>query len=323
MTMPAPMNMPLSPSKNHAPLLLLVDDARVMRVTLQEMLEQHGYQILVAENGEDALDLLEKYATRIHAVVLDREMPGIGGMEVVRRMKEDFQMASIPIIMFTGTRESDKIQEGIDAGVFYYLVKPADSAVLKSVIEAALRERRQSRSLISELGRYGAALQMMQSCQISFRTLSEAEDAACLLAACFPEPERTVSGLMELFMNAVEHGNLGITHEEKKRLLGENCWREEIDKRSQLPENAHKVVNVVFQHKNDSYLAQISDAGPGFNWKNYWHINPARATETHGRGIARARLMAFDAMSYNDKGNSVTVMVTRETKAKTAGGYAW
>src|SRR6202012_2549073 len=98
--------------KNQSPLLLLVDDARVMRATLQEMLEQQGYQILLAEGGEEALDLLEKYASRISAVVLDREMPGIDGMEVVRRMKEDFQFANIPIIMFTGTSEPDKIQEG-------------------------------------------------------------------------------------------------------------------------------------------------------------------------------------------------------------------
>ena len=310
-----------SKPKKEAPLLLIVDDSRVVRATLQEMLEQQGYKTLEAENGEDALDLLTKYAGSIHAVVLDREMPGIDGLEVVRRMKDDFLFASIPIIMFTGTSAPDKIQEGIDAGVYYYLVKPAESKVLKSVIDSALRERQQKHTLISELGRYGAALKTMQSCQLTLRTLTEAEDAACMLAVCFPEPERTVSGLMELFVNAVEHGNLGISYDEKRKLLSENRWREEIDHRAQLPENNSKTVEVVFQRKNGVCLAQITDAGPGFDWKHYWHINPARATASHGRGIARARLMAFDRMNYNDKGNSVTVMVSPPTHDTAA--YAW
>ena len=308
--------------KPDPPLLLVVDDARVMRATLQSMLENHGYQVLMAGSGEDALTLLSTYAMRIQAVVLDREMPGIGGLEVVRRMKDDFQFAAIPIIMFTGTDAPERIQEGIDAGVYYYLIKPADNALLKSVIDSALRERRQSRSLISELGRYGAALHTMQSCHISFRTLTEAEGAACLLAACFPNPERVVAGLMELFVNAVEHGNLGVSYDEKRALLSENRWREEIDYRAQLPEYERKTVEVVYQRKDGAYLTQITDSGPGFDWRNYWHINPARATASHGRGIARARLMAFDRMSYNEKGNSVTVMIEPEVPAEAA-GYAW
>jgi CheY-like chemotaxis protein/anti-sigma regulatory factor (Ser/Thr protein kinase) len=320
--MPALASPVLVDKKKEAPLLMIVDDARVTRMAVQEMLEQQGYQTLVAENGEDALDLLTKYAARIHAVILDWEMPGIDGLEVVRRMKDDFLFASIPVIMFTGTSAPEKIQEGIDAGVYYYLVKPAESKVLKSVIESALRERQQKYSLISELGRYGGALKTMQSCQLSLRTLSEAEDAACMLAVSFPEPERTVSGLMELFVNAVEHGNLGVSYDEKRQLLAEDRWHQEIDRRAKLPENYHKTVEVVFQRKNGVFLVQITDAGPGFDWKHYWHINPARATASHGRGIARARLMAFDRMNYNDKGNSVTVMVSPPA-ATDMTAYAW
>ncbi|HEU0117422.1 MAG TPA: response regulator [Alphaproteobacteria bacterium] len=283
--------------REQKPLLLLVDDARVMRAVLQETLEKKGYQILVAENGEDAIDLLTKYATRIDAVVLDREMPGIDGLEVVKRMKEDFQMATIPVIMFTATSAPEKIQEGIDAGVFYYLVKPADEVVLQRIIDSALRESKQKHSLITELSLHSGMLKTLRSCQLSLRSLTEAEDAACLLAACFPNPERVVTGFMELLVNAVEHGNLNISYEEKHKLLTENNWREEVDRRLALPENASKTVEVTFQRKDGDFLAQITDAGPGFDWKRYWHINPSRATASHGRGIARARLMSFDRMS--------------------------
>jgi CheY-like chemotaxis protein/anti-sigma regulatory factor (Ser/Thr protein kinase) len=318
----SPAAFPLASAKAQPPLLLLVDDARVIRIALQETLEGQGYGIIAAENGEEALDLLGQHAARIHAVVLDREMPGIDGLEVVRRMKLDPRLGAIPVIMFTATSAPEKIQEGIDAGVYHYLIKPADGMILKSVIESALRERRQGHALAYEPGRYGAALRLLHSGQMSFSTLTQAEDAACLLATCFPDPERIAAGLVELFVNAIEHGNLGIHYEEKRRLLAENRWREEIERRGRLPENTEKRVDVIYQRKDGMHLVQISDSGPGFDWKSYWHINPARATSSHGRGIARARLMAFDRMSYNEKGNSVTVMSSSNPTHATA-GYAW
>jgi len=309
-------NMPV-----HIPKLLLVDDDRVMRVILRQALQNHGYDVHTVKNGQEALEILAANPSRVDAIILDREMPGLNGMEVVARIKENPQLSSIPIIMLTGTSEPEKIQEGIDAGVYYYLVKPTENKLLRSVIESALRERRQKLALISELNRHGAALKAMQNCQIAVKTLREAEDTACFLASCFPDPERVVSGLMELLINAVEHGNLGVTYEEKYRLLAENNWREELDRRVELTENEGKSVDVIYQHKPEGYLVQITDAGEGFDWKRYWHINPARATASHGRGIARARLMAFDRLAYNEKGNSVTIMVAQTAIAPE--GYPW
>jgi anti-sigma regulatory factor (Ser/Thr protein kinase) len=205
--------------------------------------------------------------------------------------------------------------------VYSSLVKPAETTLLKSVIGSALRERRQRMALLSQLSHHEAALKAMQSCQLAVRTLAEAEDTACFLASCFPNPERVVAGLMELLVNSVEHGNLGITYEEKNRLLLDNVWRQELDARASLPENADKAVDVIYQHKDGNYLVQLTDCGSGFDWKRYWHINPARATASHGRGIARARLMAFDRLAYNEAGNQVTIMVSEAPLAKE--NYAW
>lgn len=304
----------------HAPNLLLVDDDRIMRIVLREALRNHGYNVSAAENAEEALGILQENGASIDAIVLDREMPGMNGLQLVAKMKEDPRLSTIPIIMLTGSGEAHKIQEGIDAGVYYYLVKPCDNTLLRSVIESALREGRHRQALSSELNRHNAALKAMKHCQITVRTLSEAEDTACFLAACFPDPERVVTGLMELLVNAVEHGNLGITYEDKHRLLAAGDWHRELDRRAQLPEYKDMAVDVVYQHKDEGFLVQITDMGRGFDWKRYWHINPSRATASHGRGIARARLMAFDRMAYNDKGNSVTVMVTPGTQHA---GYAW
>lgn len=303
------------------PRLLLADDDRVMRLVLRQALQHQGYDAKIVESGEEALAVLREYPGQIDTVILDREMPGLKGLEVVEIMKKDPQMAGIPVIILTGSGEQEKIQEGIDAGVHYYLVKPVDNTLLRSVIESALRERRQKQALVSELSRYGAALKAMKHCQIAVKTMSEAEDTACFLASCFPDPERVVSGLMELLVNSVEHGNLGISYEEKHQLLAQNIWRSEVDRRASLPENIIKQVEVIYQNKEEGHLIQLTDAGNGFDWKRYWHINPSRATSSHGRGIARARLMAFDVLAYNERGNQVTLMVKKQ--ANGADGYAW
>jgi len=309
-------NAPISP-----PTLLLVDDDRTIVEMLRSIFTSQGYHLLSAQTGEEGLRLMAEHAARINAVVLDREMPGMGGMAVVSQMKKDPQLAAIPIIMLTVTGVQEKIQEGIDTGVYYYLIKPVDNALLRSIVASALRESRQKQALVTELNRYGTALKALNSCHISVRTLKEAEDTACFLGSCFPDPERVATGLMELLVNAVEHGNLGITYDEKTELLAQNRWREEIDRRVILPEYASKTAEVTFQRKNGTCLAQITDSGPGFDWRRYWHINPARASASNGRGIARARLMAFDRISYNDKGNSVTIMVSE--KQAPASDYAW
>ena len=301
--------------------LLLVDDDRIMRAMLSETLQQQGYNTLEAGSGDEGIALLQAHHTSIDAIVLDREMPGMDGMAVVARLKADTRFSAIPIIMLTGTGDADKIQEGIDAGVFYYLIKPAENTVLKSVIESALRERRQKTALLSELNRHDSALKAMQNCQIYLRSLSEAEDTASLLASCFPDPERVVTGLMELLVNALEHGNLGISYEEKHQLLESGTWRAELDRRAALAEHRDKYVDVVYQFKEQSHLVQITDCGEGFDWRRYWHINPARATAGHGRGIARARLMSFERLAYSDKGNRVTVMVPGNVAD--ANSYAW
>jgi DNA-binding response OmpR family regulator len=305
----------------HTPLILLVDDDRIMRTVIAQSLSQQGFQVLEASRGEEALATMVQNEPRIDAIVLDREMPGMNGMDVVEHMKTEHRLAHIPVIMLTGTGDQDKIQEGINAGVFYYLVKPVEEKLLRSVIDSALRERQQKCALVSELNRHGQALKAMQSCRLAIRTLSQAEDTACFLASCFPDAERVVSGLLELLVNAIEHGNLGVNYAEKAKLLNEGRWHEELEQRVHLPQYKDKMAEVYFERTADTYTVQVKDCGQGFNWKPFLQIDLARATASHGRGIARARLMAFDTLEYNEAGNCVTVAVYIKTAGKT--DYAW
>ena len=291
--------------------IMLVDDDRMMLMMLTQALEQQGHKVTSFRSGDEALQVLKNQPIDVDTIILDREMPGLSGLDVVAELKRDDNLSAVPIIMLTGSGQPEQIKQGIDAGVFYYLVKPASDSMLKSVVAAALRDRRQRKLVKGQMNRREAALKNMESCNLQIKTLADAEDAACFLAYCFPKPERVVTGLLELLINAIEHGNLGITYDEKAQLIANNAWRKEVERRGKLSENADKQVIITYQRKADAYYVQITDQGIGFDWKKFWQIDPSRATAPHGRGIARARLMAFDRIYYNEAGNQVTAAVSR------------
>lgn len=291
------------------PLILAVDDDRIMLMILTQMLEDQGYDYLTAANGKEACEVVERERGRIDAILLDREMPLMDGIGVVKHLKEDPQLKKIPIIMQTGSDKPEQIKEGIDLGVFYYMTKPYDESLLRSVLESALRENAQKKSLSSEMAKHKIGFSLIQSCELELRTLEEAEDLAAFLANCFPDPERVVNGLGQLLINAVEHGNLGITYEEKTELVGLRAWRAEIEKRLELPEYQDKCVEVEFRRVGDEVSATIRDQGAGFDWQQFMDLDPSRAMDNHGRGIAQANMHSFDRLDYNDEGNQVTAVI--------------
>lgn len=128
-----------------------------------------------------------------------------------------------------------------------------------------------------------------------------------------------ITGISELMINAVEHGNLGISYEEKSVLISENQWQQEIERRQADPRWAEKIATVVFERRERTYYLQISDQGEGFDWSQFMEVEPSRAMHNHGRGIAMANMLSFDKLVYNDKGNQVTCSVTiEEDRAKDA-----
>jgi two-component system cell cycle response regulator len=139
--------------------------------------------------------------------------------------------------------------------------------------------------------------------------LGQGEDLALFMANCFPNPERILPGLAELIANAVEHGNLGIGYQQKTVLLTEGTWRDEIQRRLELPENAKKYGEAVIARKTDGIYVVITDQGNGFDWRQYMRIDPARASDNHGRGIAQANMLSFDKLSFNSKGNQAVGFV--------------
>lgn len=288
---------------------LVVDDHPLGRRLLEAHLRLAGYETLVAGDGDEALEILGREAGRIDVVLLDRRMPRMDGIEVLARLKKDPVLAEIPVILQTAADGQEEVVEGIRAGAYYYLTKPFVPEVLLSITAAAVEDHVRYRRLRDEVQRQVAGLGMLSDATFHFRTVDEANRLAITLAAACPNPRSRVIGLSELLINAVEHGNLGISWQAKSELVARKALAEEIRARLDSVQWGRRHARLRFRRLADRIELTITDQGEGFDWRNYLQFSPDRAHDTHGRGIALARALSFDDLTYRGRGNEVVATV--------------
>ena len=107
----------LSPS-----MILVVDDEPHIAQILKFTLEKAGYHVRTAENGQEALEKIQELEPNL--VILDVMMPVMDGYEVCRKMREDFKMSQIPVIMLSAKGELPERVKGLEGGANDYLIKP-------------------------------------------------------------------------------------------------------------------------------------------------------------------------------------------------------
>lgn len=290
--------------------LLVVDDEGFIRDMLEMMLSGEGYAVTLACDGEEAWKILDSNQHHFSAILLDRMMPRLDGMGLLARIKADSRFTDLPVIFQTGIDHPSEVAEGIKAGAFYYLVKPVNENVLFAIVQSAVSAFQISdglRHVANQEQTYIA--NMLRRSEYQLRTLTEARALAKALSAYYPQPQRVALGIFELLINAVEHGNLGITYQEKSKLLQESRWEGEIERRLALPEQADKTVEVKLEHFPHEISLNISDCGAGFDCEKYMEMSPERAFDPNGRGIAMSKMMSFDMLEYKGRGNQVVAVV--------------
>lgn len=106
--------------------VLVVDDDPVIRNVVQAILEGEGYCVVLAEDGQQGLDILDSGPQPLDycLIVLDVVMPGINGLDVLTRLKLQPRTQSIPVLMLTGEDKAEDILEGYNVGADYYITKP-------------------------------------------------------------------------------------------------------------------------------------------------------------------------------------------------------
>ena len=296
--------------QSEKPVILIVEDNEFNSRLTKEY--SGDIDVVCVETGEHALSVLQDAPKRFSAVFLGGVNPGNNGVEVLSKIKADESINRIPLIMKTTDVTSESVIENLNAGAHYYLSEPFDKQEFSEITSTAIRDHQHYTHIHKCLRQSSHKLQMMQEGKFSFKTLGDGRNLAVLLANACPEPDNVVLGLTELMINAVEHGNLGIGYDEKTNLNATGEWENEISRRLTLSSNRDKHVTIEFTRNQKEIVFLITDEGCGFDWRKYMEISPERASHSHGRGIAMAKLISFDQIKYLGSGNTVRVTINKK-----------
>jgi len=128
-------------------LVLLVEDDPALLLMTRYNLEQRGYRVETAEDGEAALLALE--TARPDAVVLDWMLPGLSGLDVCRRIRANPALRDVPVLLLTARSAEQDAIRGLDTGADDYLMKPCSIDTLDARLRALLRRHQSSYDRLS------------------------------------------------------------------------------------------------------------------------------------------------------------------------------
>jgi DNA-binding response OmpR family regulator len=125
-------------TRNGPPRILVVDDDADARLLVRSLMEQEGFEVLEAGDGDKALETLKRDAD-VAMVILDLDMPGLGGRELLNVIRGTVATAAVPVLIRTGIGTPRDEAELLDAGADEFVSKTTDSARLMARVRAVLR----------------------------------------------------------------------------------------------------------------------------------------------------------------------------------------
>lgn len=118
--------------------ILLADDDILSIEIIANYLREDGYSVVTANNGREALEILQSTNEKFDAVIVDRIMPYLHGIDLLKTMKKNKDLKNIPVIFLTGVADKDEIIEALKAGIYDLLYKPVEKELLLSVLKKSL-----------------------------------------------------------------------------------------------------------------------------------------------------------------------------------------
>ena len=224
---------------------------------------------------------------------------------------------SSKLILLHDPRVPSKILTSAFRQATVFMCSLTDTDHLDDIIRKSKIHHQEKTRLLEDKKDMEHTFQLMERGVFKIKTLPQAKSLSILLASLCPSSTELALGLIELMINAIEHGNLEITFEEKGELLASGNWQLEIDRRLQLPKYKEKQVTIEFIQKSKTVEFLITDEGAGFNSGKYLGDKPKTDRKSdlkifHGRGIKLASQVCFDQLEYLGTGEQVKATIKLE-----------
>lgn len=287
---------------------MVVDPCRDTQARIRQQLQGRGYSIVTASDPDSAMTLIDSASPDI--VITDLFLSEGTGLAFVKDLYARRELC--PVVVMAQEAPEQTIVEALRAGAADYLHKPIDEAELalvlqraKDVVPGDLVELPGIRSAEVRLSMDSDPAHIPRIVSWLIKTT----------ASTFP-PIRQLQlrgSLQELLFNAIEHGNLEISSEEKHQALMEGRYEQLVAKRRSEARLRDRKVDIHIRHDRtaDHVVYRITDEGNGFNWRTLFErSHDVRESEAaNGRGIFLTHAL-FPALVYNDRGNEVSLTLS-------------
>ncbi|MBF0288754.1 MAG: response regulator [SAR324 cluster bacterium] len=290
--------------------VLYVEDDEQLQIETAQLFSNFFHDLTSASNGQKGLELYQDaiFAKKPFDIVIsDIHMPVMNGIEMlghIKRINRD-QAA----IVVSAHDDSNYLMEIINMGIDQFILKPLSLQNFLGVLQRVYHDLTQYREMLQKMEQEERSLEMMEHGVFRFQTPEDVDNLARVLSQVCPDPLRTMQGLLELLTNAVEHGNLGLSYDEKTVLVENMELEEEIENRLQQEKNLKKYGILKFYKSDSQIRLHIQDQGQGFDFKKYLSFDKNRIFDNHGRGIAMSKTQFFDDVHYIGCGNEVEALV--------------
>jgi DNA-binding response OmpR family regulator len=277
--------------------VLVVDDEAALRSLLRRALEREGFEVAEAADAAGAIGRFRAFAPSVS--VLDLGLPDRDGISLLADLRTLEPAAVVIVVTGRGDEES-----ALRAGAASFLHKPF---LLPDLVQEV-------RQLSAWRAPAAGPAAPAEGAVLRFSLGShEARERSAIEALTLPLRDRLNEaallgvriGIGEMILNAVEHGNLGISTAEKEQALADGRFPGLVASRLAMPQNAGKRVWIESRLADGEFRVTVRDEGAGFDWRALAAADPAATLA--GRGVLLARFH-FDEVRWNERGNEVTLV---------------
>jgi CheY-like chemotaxis protein len=288
--------------------IVLMNEGGAPHGRLGEQLTGLGFEAVYVPATLAGVDELDKRGAAGRAILLDWRYEGPKDAGFAEALAARAALSGVPVLTLTAADRVDDARLAWEAGLGTVLSTPCRLADLKGALDKLARGPEREDSSEDDLSLSGATA-LLESCKFRFRTPGDIERLVPVIAALLPDPRRSVPGLSELMMNAIEHGNLEIGHDLKAEWIARGVYQEELAKRLRTTPYSSRWAELIVNRREDGLMIVIMDEGCGFCWQNLIGEEPAPVAELCGNGLAKAQRDSFDELRFNHIGNQVTAFV--------------
>jgi serine phosphatase RsbU (regulator of sigma subunit) len=238
-------------------------------------------------------------------------------------IRDEPSLSRVPVLTVLSQGREEQIAACVRSGAFYCFLEPVDRALLGAMLRAASAVVSPKAEPDPALAVFVQSMPHVKEIVLSVRSLADAQLVSAFVSELCPQPARQALGVSELLLNAIEHGSLEISGQEKSALVRAGKFHSAVAQRSLDPRFAEREVTVWLRRSADHVEIVCEDQGPGFDWKAQENAAPSDPDAPCGRGIALSRTLAFDSLEFLGRGNVAVARARLDRRSRNSAPNAF